>query len=350
MRLSHAIVLVVRNSGCSAEADATASALPSTSASASASPAEPDWTALPALDGMVTAKAPLTAAFPGRYTSVTADGVWIPNGNEGKGAAVARLDPSTLEVAAVVDLGGEAGAFPPDAEATAPSANGIWVTLAYQDAVALVDPRTNAESRRITVEGDAYSLVEDGESLWIVDYGGSVVRIDIATGEERLRVRSVAGPTGVAISAGSIWVADHDTGNVIRLDPETGDELARIQVGGRPGIAIGFGSVWARSDDERTVSRIDPATNGVVATIPMPMNASDIEVAGDSVWVVASPQRGECERNSYLVRIDPATNQADGMMGLPCATMLATDGRGLWAGSMEGDEISILRLDPVARQ
>ena len=37
-------------------------------------------------------------------------------------------------------------------------------------------------------------------------------------------------------------------------------------------------------------------------------------------------------------------------MVLPCATMLATDGARLWAGSMDGDEISILRFDPVARE
>ena len=134
----------------------------------------------------------------------------------------------------------------------------------------------------------------------------SVVRIDIATGEERLRVRSVAGPTGVAVSAGSIWVADHDSGNIIRLDPATGDELARIEVAGGPGSRSASAASGLAVTTEGTVSRIDPASNRVVATIPMPMNATDIEVAGDSVWVVASPQRGACERNSYLVRIDPA--------------------------------------------
>jgi glutamine cyclotransferase len=355
VRPSHAIlVLFILMSGCSAGTDAPASASSSAPAALPASPsvpasvpasAEPDWSALPALDDAVTATAPL-AQIAGRYTSATADGVWTP-GNGGAGAAVARLDPETLEVVSVIELGGQADSW---AEASAPSANGIWVTLTFQHAVALVDPQTNSESRRIGVEADPYNLVEDGDSLWVVDFGAStVVRIDIATGEERLRVQAV-GPTEVVVGFGSVWVVEH-SGNIVRLDPATGDALATIPVGGRPGIAIGFGSVWARSDDEATVSRIDPATNRVVATIPMPTNTGDIEVAGDSVWVVGGPQRGSCERNSYLVRIDPASNDADGFMPMSCPTSLVTDGTRLWAGSTKDGETaySILSLDPGQR-
>ena len=166
MRPSHAIfVLAFLVSGCAGGMDAPPSASPaasraasepspSPSAFASAAEVETKWSALPALDHIVTGTAPLTAAFPGRYSSATADGLWIPNGNAGDGAAVVRLDPDTLEILATIDLGGVAGAIPPDAEATAPSANGVWVTLAFQDAVALIDPATNRESRRIRVDGD----------------------------------------------------------------------------------------------------------------------------------------------------------------------------------------------------
>ena len=358
MRPSHAIfVLAFLVAGCAGGTDAPPSATPAASrspsepsagASASAAAVETDWSALPALDHIVTGTVPLTAAFPGRYSSATAHGLWIPNGNAGDGAAVVRLDPDTLEVLATIDLGGVAGAIPPDAEATAPSANGVWVTLASQDAVALVDPATNRESRRIRVDGDPYSLAEDGENLWVTDFGGAVVRVDVASGDELLRVRSISGPTQVAVAFGGVWVADHNSGDIVRLDPVTGEVLATIPVGGRPGIAIGFGSVWARSDDEQTVSRIDPSTDRVVATISMPSFPNDIEVAGDSVWVAGGPQRGSCERNSYLVRIDPDSNEADGFMPMSCPTMLATDGTRFWAGSTKDGEteMSIISLDP----
>lgn len=358
MRPSHAIlVLVVLVSACAAETDAaasasstTSSAIPAASASASASAVlEPDWAALPDLGASVIATTPLTAAWPTRFASATEDGIWLPNMNEGAAPAVARLSPDTMELTAVIDLGGEINAFPPDAQATTPSANGIWVTLAYQGAVALIDPVTNTVTRRIAVDGAPYSFVEDGDDLWIVDYENStVLRIDIATGEELLRVEGISGPIEIAVAFDSVWVADHASQYVFRLDPATGKVIDNIWVGGLPGVAIGFGSVWARSDAGSTVSRIDPATNEVVATIPMPMNSSDLVIAGDSVWVAAQPQRGACERNSYLVRIDPASNQPDGIMDVPCTFGLATDGHSVWAGRFDGDETSILQLETTA--
>jgi outer membrane protein assembly factor BamB len=358
VRQSHVfVVLAILVSGCSAEggraaspsieASAATTASPRPSASPSAS-AEPDWAALPSLEDAVIASEPIAGPLPGRYTSATAGALWIPNGNADGRAAVARIDDETLEVVTTIELGGSEHGSPPDAEATAPGANGVWVTLAYQDAVALVDPTANAESRRIAVEGDPYSLVENGDSLWIADFGGAVVRVDIATGEEQLRVTSINGPTQLAVAFGGVWVADHESGNIVRLDPETGDTVATIPVGGRPGVAIGFDGVWVRSDDEGTVTRIDPSTNEAVATIAMPTFATDIEVAGDSVWVVGGPQRGSCEGTGYLVRIDPESNAVDGHMPMDCPTMLATDVTGLWAGnSMEGEtDFSIISLDP----
>lgn len=359
MRPSHAtlamFVLAFLVAGCTAGAGAGASASPaaSSAAAAVASPSpsslllpEADWESLPDLGADVVATAPLTAAWPTRFASATDDGIWLPNVTEAAAPAVARLNPDTMEQIAEIDLGGKAGTFPPDAQATAPSPEGIWVTLAYQGAVALIDPATNAVTRQLAVDGAPYALAVDGDSLWIADFENSrVLRIDAATGEERLRVRGISGPVEVAVGFDSLWIADHDSGFVFRVDPATGDWLARVHVGGLPGVSIGFGSVWARSDSASLVSRIDPATNEVVARIPMPTNASELEIAGDSVWVSTGPQRGACERNSYLVRIDPASNAPDGIMDLPCAFGLATDGESLWASRFDGDDASIIRLD-----
>jgi len=353
------IVLVALMSACSDERGGSASASaepsdPAPSTSQSPSPpaqAEDEWAALPSLEDAVLATAPNDGWLAGRYTSAADGSLWIPNGNADGRAAVARFDAETLEAITTVELGGSDHGLPPDAEASAAGANGVWVTLAYQDAVALIDPATNAESRRITVEGDPYFLVEDGDSLWITDFGGgAVVHVDIASGEELLRVSTLEGPLEVAAAFEAVWVVTH-AGYVVRLDPEFGETIAAISVGGRPGIAIGFDSVWARSDDEGTISRIDPSTNEVVATIELPTFTTDIEVAGDSVWVAGGPQRGSCEDAGYLVRIDPSTNEPDGFMPMDCPTMLATDGIGLWAGTtLEGDtDLMLISIDPGQR-
>lgn len=368
MRPSHAILaLAVLASGCSFEVGAPASRLPSASAlaaspSASAaaalspsvapsSPLEPDWSALPSLEPIVIATAPLTAGWPTLFASATDAGIWVPNGDEGDGPpAVARLDPETMALVATIEVGGQEGASPPDGWATAVSVDGVWVALAHEQEVVLIDPATNAVSRRLEVDAVPYSLAEDGDSLWIVDFERSaVLRIDRVSGEELLRVQGIRDPIEIAVGEEGVWVTEHRQGNLVRLDPETGEELARLGVGGRPGVAIGFGSVWARSDDDRVVSRIDPVTNRVVETIAMPGNPVDFAVAGDALWVVTRPQRGACERNSQLVRIDPASSMPDGIMDLSCAFGIATDGRSLWAASGEGDAASIARIDTAQR-
>ena len=359
MRSSHAIVLVFLISGCSAAADASASASVSVSASVtaqqspspSAMPTEPDWSALPRLEENVTATVNLTGGWSVLLGAapVAHGSLWISNGSEGEPPALRRLDPETLEITAKIDLGGEQDVFPPDAYGAAFSANGVWVPLMSQKAVVLVDHATNSVSRRIQVDGTPYGLLEDGHDLWITDFGSSeVLRIDIPTGDERLRIR-IPAPTWMVSGPEGLWVIEHNTGFVTRLDPVTGEELARVHVGGRPGIILGLGSIWASSSDEKTMSRIDPVTHAVVATIGLPSHPSGSAIAGGSVWVTVGPQRGACERTSYLVRINPASNEVDGILNVPCAGSPVSDGARLWVNSLEGEAVSIVRVDAGAR-
>lgn len=360
MRPSHAIILAFVISGCSSAADATASATASASltVSAQASPSpsagatQPDWSAVPRLEGSVTAKVPITGGWSVLMGAapVAHGSLWISNGSEaGEPPRLRRLDPETMEVTATIDLGGEADVFPPDAYGAFYSAHGSWVPLMSQKAVVLVDPATNSVSLRIEVDAMPYGLLEDGDDLWITDFGNSeVLRVDIPTGEERLRV-SIPEPTWMASGPEGLWVIEHGTGFVTRLDPVTGEELARVQVGGRPGIVLGLGSVWASSSDEKTVSRIDPATNAVIATIALPSHPSGAAIAGGSLWLTVGPQRGACERTSYLVRIDPAMNEVEGILDVPCAGSPVSDGARVWVNSYEGDAVSILSVDAGAR-
>lgn len=357
---SMVMCVVLALSACSADAvEPTPSAVASTGATTSAeaaSPsaeasAEPDWTALESLEPLVTETIPLTADWPWlSLATAIGEDIWWPNGNEGGPPAVARLNAKTMEVVAVIDLEGEEGVFPPDAWGSAPSqSGGIWVPLAYQNAVVRIDPETNDVAQRIELDATPYAVTEDGDDLWIADWENSeVLRIDIPTGEETMRVAGVTEPTEIVIGEEGLWVNEHSTNEIVRLDPETGEELARVEIGGRPGMTLGDGSVWARSDDEQLVMRIDPATNAVVATIPMPSHPTGLLIAGDAVWVATGPQRGSCERNSYLVRIDPASTQPDGIMEMPCLFGLMSDGTQLWAGRTADEGPEMLRLEVAA--
>lgn len=352
MRGSHALALAVVLSACAGEPDPSgrSTALPSASSSgqASASPAAsgPDWSAVPTLDLAISSPRPFPTGIPLLLgvAPVAHGSWWISNGSEGEPPRVRRLDPETLEVIAVIELGGEPDVFPPDSDGVAVSADGMWGQLAYQHAIVLIDPDTNSVVRRIEVDATPYRVLEAGDKLWISDFENSeVLRLDLQTGAEEIR-RTVPGATEMRIGAEGLWVAEHD-GYVTRLDPATGEQLARVWVGGRPGVNLGLGSVWAASDDEKRLYRIDPRTNAIVATIELPSNGRDALVVGGSVWIAVGPQRGDCERSSYLVRIDPSSNAIDGMLGLPCVAIGRFDENRLRIHTTEDDVVSISYLD-----
>jgi len=371
MRWTRAILLAAVLAGCGSTADPSTAPSPTPAAPASlpdatvaasspspagdvASPSPSgtvDWSAIEPLDASVTELGAFPADWPAlSFATATDTDLWWPNGSEGGPPAVARIPIDSLKISATIGLGGKADVFPPDAWGSAPSKGGIWVPLANQKAVALIDPRTERVARVVPVQATPYTVVEHGDDLWIADWEHSeVVRIDIPSGKQRLRVEGITEPTEIVIGDEGLWVNEHSKDTVVRLDPETGAELARVTVGGRPGVELGLGSVWARSDDEKTVARIDPGSNAIVATVPLPSNPTGVKVVGDAVWVATGPQRGSCLRNAYLVRIDPSSDAVNGIMAVPCLFGLTPHGGDLLFGrDVDGDR-SLLRLDAARR-
>src|SRR5262245_27218104 len=216
-------------------------------------------------------------------------------------STVPRYDKATFE-----DLGslaiGKKGAFPPDVQSVAAGDGGVWVTLASQHAVALVNPGSGKTVRRVEVPGAPYDVVQAGHDLWIADFeGATITRFDLER-DEVVATIAVTEPTDVVFGEGSVWAAVHvgrhdewetiegNGGNIARIDPATNKVSALIPVGPRPYyLAVGFGSVWTGSATGASVWRIDVTTNEA-ATIPIGEDgAFDIEVVGDSVWVVVGP-------------------------------------------------------------
>ena len=57
----------------------------------------------------------------------------------------------------------------------------------------------------------------------------------------------------------------------MRIDPATNRVVGSIPVGrGAIGVAVGAGSVWVANAIDHSLTRIDPATNRVTATIRVP--------------------------------------------------------------------------------
>jgi RNA polymerase sigma factor (sigma-70 family) len=188
---------------------------------------------------------PATGPLPSLVTvAVGRDAVW--SGGDRRGVAqVARIDPATNRVVAVIDTGGRPVHI---------AADGRWVWVAYplDTLVKRIGPRTNR------VVG----------SLRVVQ------------------------PQGVAVGFGSVWVPSQRGREVLRLDPRADlrslRDVGRVPVPGEPAfVAVGPEAVWVGTTD-RAVHRIDPATGRVTGSWPTGRALHGMAVDGRSLWTVDS--------------------------------------------------------------
>jgi DNA-binding beta-propeller fold protein YncE len=63
------------------------------------------------------------------------------------------------------------------------------------------------------------------------------------------RIAVGRGAAGLAVGAGSVWVANALDGTVSRIDPRRGEVVETIEVGGLlQDVAVGAGGVWVTAD------------------------------------------------------------------------------------------------------
>jgi outer membrane protein assembly factor BamB len=199
------------------------------------------------------------------------------------------------------------------------------------------------KGQRIDLGGqEAYGLALTDKYVWAISYqAGTVSQVDPATG-------AVLGSTGsgvaVLLSAdGALWAAGYG-GTLLRLDPATGKVGVSRSLGELCcDLTAGGGSVWA-VDPGGAVLRIDPATGRVVKRHPVPIDRNwhtNAVYAGDSVWVSSD--------NTDLMRVNPGTGRItriDVGGGVP---FLARDGM-LWGATTDELWVVDTRIGKVARR
>jgi streptogramin lyase len=144
-----------------------------------------------------------------------AEAIWVPLTGDG---TLARIDATTNEVVAIIDV----GAAPQEGGPTGPQMD-----------VAL-----------------------DGEHVWLAASLGtsginavpSLLRIDPATNTVVETFTISAHPFNITAGEGSLWVASYRNGSVLRVNPETGDVLATILLTNASCVTVGAGAVWVGSD------------------------------------------------------------------------------------------------------
>jgi YVTN family beta-propeller protein len=203
--------------------------------------------------------------------AVSPGAVWVANAGglaDARGPSVSRIDPATNRVVATIRIGRKSDCCAQHTDLIA-SAHAVWVALANGNHIVHIDPATNGVVATAKVGFPPCGfLAADETDVWFTDpcSGGTpsagkaapdvVARVDRRTNRLTSRLAD-AGPTGVQVAFGSVWVAT-SAGTIDQIGPRSGRLVARLHVNGSPErLGVGFGSVWV-SDDFGRVLRIQP--------------------------------------------------------------------------------------------
>lgn len=215
---------------------------------------------------------------------------------------VRRLSVADLRPTAQIKVGDKA-------DWVAVTEDAIWVGTQGPDAVQKIDPRRSAVTRIVHLPGKPLAGLALGlGALWAPLCGSScsLTRIDLAT--ERLTdvfpLPPVAPEGGVAVGAGSVWMAIDDGATLARIDPLSG----ALQ----HGIEVPTGSynplfhdclIWITQAGGACVSVVSPETNAVIATIDTGRGPRFIGAGYGAVWTLN-------QGDGSLTRIDVGSKAA----------------------------------------
>jgi YVTN family beta-propeller protein len=183
--------------------------------------------------------------------------------------SITRIDPTTNKVVSSTAVGRAKPCC--GSHITVAGGDGdLWVTLEKAGAVARLDP-TSKRISRISMAPLRFGqpcggLLVTRKAVWV---GGAhcptssgyavVIRIDPHKKKIVGAVKHVQSPIGLALAAGSLWVADLDAKSLERVDPASGRVVGKLRVGGVPiGLVRGSGALWL-GDAGGRVLRIAPA-------------------------------------------------------------------------------------------
>jgi len=226
------------------------------------------------------------------------DAEWVTSGRM---SIVARMDPKTNMVAAVVMVGktpcsGLASGF-----------GSIWVPNCGDKTVSRIDTKTNQVVATVPA-GPAQSeggIAASPEAVWLAtDPKGVVSKIDPKTNMVTAEVTVAADPAGMTYGEGYVWVTSPKSNMLTGIDPKTAKVVYSVEVGPGPRfVTSGAGSAWTLNQGDGTLSRVDAKTGKLVTNIELgvPGTGGELAFGGGYVWATV----GEIP----ITQIDPATNK-----------------------------------------
>ena len=149
---------------------------------------------------------------------------------------------------------------------------------------------------------------------------------------------SVERPAGIAVAAGSVWVASR--GALVRIDPAQASVTRSILLGGRPGAVVeGQGSVYVLDQLTSDAIRIDPGAESIAGRLDADVPVLDVAFADGDAWI---PDPG----GSAVLRVDPASGTVGASISVPAPTDVVAAAGEIWALSPEAGVVS--HIDPAS--
>jgi len=179
-------------------------------------------------------------------------------------------------------------------------AGGLWVSPDdYPDGrpwLERLDPTTGAVTAR--VRADAAALAISADTVWALEYDGTLLAVSGATRQVVARLSRLAPVSNttpdntLAADPGGAWVADPTATTVLHVVGAR--VMRRIKLRSTPGpLTLADGAVWVTTGDvvsqRYRLLRLSPATGRITGTVDLGHHEPKAVVpTADGVWVVAS--------------------------------------------------------------
>ncbi|MBI3676686.1 MAG: YncE family protein [Proteobacteria bacterium] len=202
--------------------------------------------------------------------------VWVVNAKDG---TVSRIDPKSNKVVATINV----GAFPREIAAGTGS---VWVANGGDGTVSRIDSKTSVVTTIANV-GKSPSGIAFVDGLVVVTdwYGDTVARIDPATNAVRDTLPGAHMSNFVLADAKDFWVNDQSVPAVLRLG--TPPLKLTHMIGDRPtGLALAAGKLWVANWGDASLSICNPQTPDIDCDVfPTGVAPLDVVSSGQTLWV-----------------------------------------------------------------
>jgi len=218
--------------------------------------------------------------------AVTTDAVWVANGSDG---TVSRIDPGADAVVETIDLRGSSELVWNPAYAVDADDDSVWIAAGPRY-VLRIDPTTNETSAVIDVGHVPVGLALGEEALWVVTTAERALRIEPLTNTATAEV-PVGDPVALTAGEQAVWASDL-RGQIWRINPYTATVSQTTPVGrGMVGLCATNGMLFAADNADGTVLQIDARDGRVVGAVAVGHAPTDVALWNGIVWVSIQSER-----------------------------------------------------------